>query len=125
MRIRNIDFEFDEGPWVVDVDNDKRDDSHRIRVETNTGFPAYPICRLTPIIEGSTNRFAEEDMVRTKERMANARLIAAAPDMLALLLEEASESGASGWDRKVWALVERIQPNKLTAKRMVDKTGFM
>lgn len=125
MKIRDIHFEFDEGPWQIDVREDKRDGSHRIYVESNTDGPNIPICRLTPITEWSTARCSEEDMFRTKERMANARLIAAAPEMLALLLEEASESGASGWDRKVWALVEKIQANKLTAKRMVDDTKFM
>lgn len=125
IKIRDISFEFDEGPWQVDVRKNERDGSHRIHVETNTDFPVYPICRLTPVIEGSSARFAEEDMFRTKERLANARLIAAAPEMLALLLEEVGATAECGWDRKVWELVDKIQPNKMTAGRMVDKTKFM
>ena len=124
-NMRCIQFQHTPGPWAVRIDYDKRDLGHRIGVETGADSPwCKHVCRITPVIEGSTKRFAEEDMTPCESRLADARLIAEAPLMLQLLLEEASETGGSEWDKKIWAMVERIQPNGLTKDRLSKQTEF-
>lgn len=74
------------GPWAVSVERDTGDGGRRIYVSA-VGPHSLTVCRVTPIIEGSRWRWAEEDMSDDWQRysMANASLIAASPRLLSAL----------------------------------------
>ena len=83
------DTRFTPGPWFVDLNNPLRDDSYAVTTgEYDTGDW---IASVRPLVDDDTG------MVRGAEHQANARLIAAAPDLYAACAGALSVMGADGY----------------------------
>lgn len=68
------------GPWIIDIEDDKRWD-----IYVDVGDDLWVVVSITPLLGG--------DVLTDKDK-ANARLIAAAPDLLAFAREWLERQGA-------------------------------
>lgn len=89
------------GPWIFGF-GETQELGHVLAVGINTGPNCTPVCVLSP-----ADRTTELDR-------ANARLIAAAPELLEALQEIVDAADGAGW--------EQLDPSFKKARRAIAKT---
>lgn len=80
------------GPWTADAEVEERNGGGtRLYVSAHNDDASGHVCRVTPIVEGSYKRWAQEDMAEPKRHKSDAAFIAAArsdvPALVAALRE--------------------------------------
>jgi hypothetical protein len=101
------------GPWTDDAEVEERNGGGtRLYVSAHNDGASGHVCRVTPIVEGSYKRWAQENMAEPKRHEADARFIAHARFDIPALVKEVRrllkhEAKLGEWVQRLLALGHR------------------